>query len=159
MRAGVMCPLQHRTSTRAVRWTYQDCQIGHFLANFEIFGHEVLWPWKNTFGHFTKFRHFFSLSLWNEIFIKYVVLLYILGPCNSNADGTSTLCCVDLEVWSNDLALAVSRFCTSVSVSDILMATCYWYRLHFVSEDCYTQLGVIDKVIVEAFALLVRFHC
>jgi len=62
-------------------------------------------------------------------------------------------------VWSNDLALAVSRFCTSVSVSDILMVTCYWYLLHFVSEDCYTQLGVIDNVIVEAFALLVRFNC
>jgi len=33
---------------------------------------------------------------------------------------------LNLEVCSNDLALAVSTFCTNTSVSDRLMFTYYW---------------------------------
>ena len=42
--------------------------MGHFMVNFEKFHlaiFEVRWPWKNAFGHFVKFGHFFGLSLYN----------------------------------------------------------------------------------------------
>jgi len=43
-------------------------------------------------------------------------------------------------VCSNDLALAVSRFCTDVSVSDNLLVTPGICCAHTVSEDCLYQL-------------------
>ena len=53
--------------------TSQGCQIGHFMANFKQIGH--FWSaftMKKTFGHF------FSLPLWNEIFVKSFSFLYFL---------------------------------------------------------------------------------
>ena len=97
--------------------THQGCQIGHFWNALAM--KKRIWPFHKNWPSF-------SFSLWNEILIKYLVLLYFWTDFMSLLQWhhcTSALYCFEGRyeaLCSTHVSLALSRFCTRVSVGPVI---------------------------------------
>ena len=92
--------------------------------------------------HWAIFWPFFGLSLWNKVSLN-ILSFCIFRTVFIPLIVTVTPWQFDLfffEVCSIDLALAVIRFCTDVSVSDNLLVTIGICCARTVSENCCTRL-------------------